>query len=138
MVMLAMTVLDKGLVVCMHSFELFWRYSVVGTNALDRHTLAFVDDTVKCQLPLLFSLTTGNGGTAAEKILRLVRGSVAPSLTPLMAHLWHKEVPMVWYWQQWVVQELPSRIHPVACCFKWHGHHILCKLMQFTQEGKWS
>eukprot|EP00957_Ditylum_brightwellii_P137465 10480765-Ditylum_brightwellii.AAC.1 len=45
MVMLAMTALDKGRVVCMHSCDLFRRYSGIGTDALEGHTLAFVGDT---------------------------------------------------------------------------------------------
>eukprot|EP00957_Ditylum_brightwellii_P087571 6666667-Ditylum_brightwellii.AAC.1 len=45
MVMLAMTTLDKGQVVCMHSCNLFHMYSGIGTDVLEGHTLAFVGDT---------------------------------------------------------------------------------------------
>eukprot|EP00957_Ditylum_brightwellii_P065424 4963050-Ditylum_brightwellii.AAC.1 len=41
-------------------------YSGIGMDALEGHTLAFVGDTANGQLPLLFSLTTGVGRTAAE------------------------------------------------------------------------
>eukprot|EP00957_Ditylum_brightwellii_P151420 11531508-Ditylum_brightwellii.AAC.1 len=70
----------------MHSFDLFCHYNNVGTDALEVHTLAFVGDTVNGKLPVLFSLTTGAGGIAAERTLDLVRGAAASSFAPLAAH----------------------------------------------------
>eukprot|EP00957_Ditylum_brightwellii_P017393 1309944-Ditylum_brightwellii.AAC.1 len=86
MVMLVMTALDEGHVVCMHSFNLFCCYSSVGTDALEGHTLVFVEDTINRQMPVLFSITTGAGRTASERTLDHVRGAAAPSFAPLAAH----------------------------------------------------
>eukprot|EP00957_Ditylum_brightwellii_P092173 7017568-Ditylum_brightwellii.AAC.1 len=62
------------------------RYSGIRIDALEGHTLAFVGDMVNCQLPLLFSLTTGIDGTSAEKTLGLIRGAAALSLTPFVEY----------------------------------------------------